>query len=225
MGSRTNTPKRILEASRKLFNEKGYVATSLSEIAASIGISQGNLTYHFPSKSNLALAIVQELRTQMNDRRDAAQPGPVADDYVDHLLFAMSLVWDNRFLLRDRIHFADKIGSIESQSIADYEELHGLMMRIQAQGMFRANTVDDLSLLTRSIWVMSRYWMDHVSEFEGRKDITWADQVRGIEHHFALLLPCLRRSAQKEFRVALDRAIARQNASQPNKEMTSEATV
>ena len=110
MGSRTNTPERILEASRKLFNEKGYVATSLSEIAASIGISQGNLTYHFPSKSDLALEIVQALRQQMNERRDRVQPGPVADDYVDHLLFAMSLIWNNRFLLRDRVHFADKVG-------------------------------------------------------------------------------------------------------------------
>lgn len=210
MGSRTNTPDRILEASRQLFNEKGYAATSLSEIAAQIGISQGNLTYHFPSKSDLALRIVQALRQQMNERRDNAQPGLVADDYVDHLLFATGLIWKNRFLLRDRIHFADKIGSTETQSIADYEELHTLMKRIQAQDMFRANTVDDLAVLTRSIWVMSRYWMDHLCEFEGLMDIRWSDQVRGIEHHFALLLPCLKQSAQRAFRTALNRAIAKQ---------------
>ncbi len=206
MGSRTNTPERILEASRKLFNEKGYVATSLSEIAASIGISQGNLTYHFPSKSDLALEIVQALRQRMNERRDKAQPGPVADDYVDHLLFTMSLIWNNRFLLRDRVHFADKVGSVETQSIADYEELYGLMKRIEAENMFRANTVDDLAVLTRSIWVLSRYWMDHLSEFEGLMDISWADQVRGIEHHFALLLPCLKQPAKTAFRNSLDRA-------------------
>ena len=216
MGSRTNTPDRILAASRQLFNEKGYAATSLSEIAAQVGISQGNLTYHFPSKSDLALGIVQGLRLRLNERRDSVQPGRVADDYVAHLLFAMSLIWNNRFLLRDRIHFADKVGSIDSQSIADYEELYALMLRIQAGDMFRANTVDDLSVLTRSIWVMSRYWMDHLSEFEGLVDITWADQVRGIEHHFALLLPCLKQSARREFRVALDRAITKQHEYRPN---------
>ncbi len=212
MGSRTNTPERILEASRKLFNEKGYPATPLSEIAASIGISQGNLTYHFPSKSDLALEIVQVLRQQMNERRDRVQLGSVADDYVDHLLFAMSLIWNNRFLLRDRVHFADKVGSVEAQAMADYEELYALMKRIQAEGMFRTNAVDDLAVLTRSIWVMSRYWMDHLGEFEGLVDITWADQVRGIEHHFALLLPCLKKSAQNKFRVAVDRAIAKQRS-------------
>jgi AcrR family transcriptional regulator len=212
MGSRTETPKRILEASRKLFNEKGYAATSLSEIAASIGISQGNLTYHFPSKSDLALEIVHTVRQQMNDRRETVQPGHVADDYVAHLLFAMGVIWNHRFLLRDRVHFAEKIGSTEPQSIADYEELYALMKRIEAEGMFRENTVDELSVLTRSIWVMSRYWMDHLSEFEGLKDIRWADQVRGVEHHFALLLPCLKQPARRQFRVALDRAIAKQEA-------------
>jgi len=215
MGSRTNTPERILEASRKLFNEKGYVATSLSEIAASIGISQGNLSYHFPSKSDLALEIVQALRQQMNERRDRAQPGPVADDYVDHLLFAMSLIWNNRFLLRDRVHFADKVGSVEAQSMADFQELYALMKRLQAEDMFRANAVDDLAILTRSIWVMSRYWMDHLSEFEGLVDISWEDQLRGIEHHLALLLPCLKKSAQDKFRVAVERAIAKQHRFRP----------
>ena len=86
------------------------------------------------------------------------------------------------------------------------------MKRIEAEGMFRENTVDELSVLTRSIWVMSRYWMDHLSEFEGLKDIRWADQVRGVEHHFALLLPCLKQPARRQFRVALDRAIAKQEA-------------
>ena len=54
MTKRSATASRILEASRKLFNAKGYTATSVTEIAASLGISQGNLTYHFPTKQALA---------------------------------------------------------------------------------------------------------------------------------------------------------------------------
>ncbi len=225
MRSRTNTPIRILEVSRKLFNDKGYAATSLSQIAAEIGISQGNLTYHFPSKSDLALGIVQALRQQMNARRERLRPGKVADDYVEHLLFAMSLTWHNRFLLRDRVHFADKIGSTETQSLADYDELHELMTRMQAEGMFRADAVEDLSVLTRSIWVMSRYWMDHLSEFEGLTDITWADQVRGIEHHFAILLPCLKGPAKTAFRDALGLAISNQDAFERRETLLSRGKV
>ncbi|MEM7023448.1 MAG: helix-turn-helix domain-containing protein [Pseudomonadota bacterium] len=53
MTRRSPTAERIVEAARRRFNQRGYSATSLHEIAASIGISQGNLTYHFPSKRDL----------------------------------------------------------------------------------------------------------------------------------------------------------------------------
>jgi len=206
MGARTKTPDKILEASRRLFNEKGYAATSLSEIAAAVGISQGNLTYHFPAKSDLAVRIAQDARESLRARRAIERKGAIADDYVDHLLFAMGLTWANRFLLRDRAHFAEQIGPAEAELTADFEELLSLLERIEAEGSFRSDAVPDLRVLARAIWVMSRYWMDYLREFEGQTDISWADQERGIEHHFALLLPCLTAAARREFRDALERA-------------------
>lgn len=200
------TVDRILDAARELFNSKGYAATSLHEIAASIGISQGNLTYHFPSKSDLAVRLQADAQEGAKARRAERQPGAIADDYVEHLLFAMNLAWNNRFLLRDRRQFADKLSHDESEFEADFDELHALLKRIEAGGLFRQDAIGDLETLTRSIWVMSRYWIDYLRDFEGREDIAWQDQERGIEHHFALLLPCLTAAARRDFRAALARA-------------------
>ena len=36
-----STRHRILDASRALFNEKGYASTTLAEIAAAVGIAEG----------------------------------------------------------------------------------------------------------------------------------------------------------------------------------------
>jgi AcrR family transcriptional regulator len=47
-------------AGSELFAAKGYAATSSGDIAASLGRSKGSLTYHFPTKAELALAIVEE---------------------------------------------------------------------------------------------------------------------------------------------------------------------
>ncbi|MEM9055710.1 MAG: helix-turn-helix domain-containing protein, partial [Pseudomonadota bacterium] len=135
MTTRTSTPDRILEASRRLFNAKGYAATSLSEIATAIGISQGNLTYHFPAKSDLAMRIDAEARNRLRERRETLQQGDVADDYVAHLVFVMDLTWSNRFLQRDRMHFADKVPSPEGDLKADFDELYGLMWRMSKEGM------------------------------------------------------------------------------------------
>lgn len=199
------TADRILDAARELFNSKGYAATSLHEIAASIGISQGNLTYHFPSKSDLAARLQADAQAEAKARRAERQTGAIADDYVEHLLFAMNLAWNNRFLLRDRRQFADKLSQDESEFEADFDELHALLKRIEAGGLFRQDAVEDLEMLTRSIWVMSRYWIDYLRDFEGLEDIAWQDQERGIEHHFALLLPCLTAAARRDFRAALTR--------------------
>lgn len=52
-----DTCKHILDAAENLFYEKGYTATTTREIADKSGISRGNLTYHFPNKSDIATEI------------------------------------------------------------------------------------------------------------------------------------------------------------------------
>lgn len=206
MANQHSTPDRILEAARILFNAKGYAATSLSEIAASIGISQGNLTYHFPSKSDLALRLQTHAQEQARARRSSKQPGAVADDYIEHLIFAMKLTWDHRFLLRDRIHFAEKLGASNTDFEADFDELFALLKRIDSEGLFRKDAVQDLTILARSIWIMSRYWIDYLRDFEQRDEISWQDQERGIMHHLALLFPCLTAQGKQAFQQALNAA-------------------
>lgn len=202
------TSERILEASRRLFNEKGYAATTLTEIAAALGISQGNLTYHFSTKRKLVQRLQEQARSRTQARRAAYIPGNVADDYIEHLLFAMEHTWNNRFLLSDRAQFAEPqdAPSVQAELAADFKELSGLLERVAAAGYFRRDLPVDITGLTRSLWIVSRYWMDHLREMEGRNEITWADQERGIQHHFALLLPCLTATAREQFEKALTRA-------------------
>ena len=44
------TKRKIFETSMKLFAEKGYDATSIEEITATVGVAKGTLYYHFSSK-------------------------------------------------------------------------------------------------------------------------------------------------------------------------------
>ncbi len=207
MALRTTTPERILNASRRLFNDKGYAATTLTEIAAAVGISQGNLTYHFPTKRDLAMRLESDARDQAQSRRAGRQGGAIADDYVDHLLFAMDLTWANRFALQNRAQYVSEDTSLHSDSelSADFRELHELIHRIEKENLFRRDFPIDLEHLTRSLWIVSRYWMDYLREAEGLDKIGWKDQERGIQHHFSVLLPCLTAPARQAFNAALDR--------------------
>lgn len=50
----------ILSTARELFNERGYNAVSMRDIAEALGISVGNLTYHYKRKEELMEAVVEE---------------------------------------------------------------------------------------------------------------------------------------------------------------------
>lgn len=54
------TKKRITEAAKNLFIEKGYTATSIENIAKATGISKGNIYYHFDNKEGLFIHVLDE---------------------------------------------------------------------------------------------------------------------------------------------------------------------
>ena len=53
-----STKENILATALRLFSERGYDHVSQRDIADACGISQGNLTYHFPKKEDLVDAII-----------------------------------------------------------------------------------------------------------------------------------------------------------------------
>ena len=207
----TTTRERILDASRRLFNEKGYAATTLAEIAASVGIAQGNLTYHFPTKRQLVAELQKRMSQKAREQRESHQRGAVTDDYVELLLFSMHHASEYRFLLRDRAQLAGEPAVLPGamDMAADLEGLHELLTRARREGLFRRDLDVDLHVLARCLWIVSRYWMDHLSEVEGLEELGWEDLERGAEHHFAVLLPYLTAPARRDLEAALQRAWTR----------------
>jgi AcrR family transcriptional regulator len=51
---------RILDATFTLFQEQGYNATSVQQIASAAAVTGGALHYHFPTKKALGLAVIAE---------------------------------------------------------------------------------------------------------------------------------------------------------------------
>ncbi|ULL14430.1 TetR family transcriptional regulator [Paenibacillus sp. H1-7] len=54
------TKKRVADAARGLFGQKGYKATSIEDIVEATGSSKGNIYYHFKSKEGLFLYLLDE---------------------------------------------------------------------------------------------------------------------------------------------------------------------
>ncbi|WCN39624.1 TetR/AcrR family transcriptional regulator [Aneurinibacillus uraniidurans] len=56
---KNETKKRIAEKAKELFSQKGYAATSIEDIIAAAESSKGNVYYHFKSKENLFLYLLE----------------------------------------------------------------------------------------------------------------------------------------------------------------------
>ncbi len=63
-----NGRQRILDASARLFAERGYAETSLRLIAADIDMKAGSLYYHFASKDELFVRVLERGIELMADR-------------------------------------------------------------------------------------------------------------------------------------------------------------
>ena len=67
---------KIITQSIRLFNKKGYGAVNLAEIAKSLGITRGNLTYHFSKKDDLLKTIVGEMWQKIEAERAKSRQFP-----------------------------------------------------------------------------------------------------------------------------------------------------
>ena len=52
-------PQRILDVAERLIQTRGFNGFSYADVSAAVGITKASLHYHFPTKADLGLSLVQ----------------------------------------------------------------------------------------------------------------------------------------------------------------------
>ncbi|MDX3097903.1 TetR/AcrR family transcriptional regulator [Streptomyces sp. ME01-24h] len=75
------TPERLIESTRELLWERGYVGTSPKAIQQRSGVGQGSMYHHFSGKPELALAAVRRTAERMRAaaERELSLPGTAVE--------------------------------------------------------------------------------------------------------------------------------------------------
>jgi TetR/AcrR family transcriptional repressor of nem operon len=55
----SKTPVRVLDVAERLIQTRGFNGFSYADVAAEVGITKASLHYHFPTKADLGLSLVQ----------------------------------------------------------------------------------------------------------------------------------------------------------------------
>lgn len=70
-----STSERLIEATRELLWERGYVGTSPKAVQQAAGAGQGSMYHHFAGKPDLALAAIRRTAEEMSAAAEAVLSG------------------------------------------------------------------------------------------------------------------------------------------------------
>jgi AcrR family transcriptional regulator len=73
---RTNTREQIRAVALEMFAERGYDGTSLREIAEQLGVTKAAVYYHFKTKEDILVSLLEDFLAQVDELLDWAQDQP-----------------------------------------------------------------------------------------------------------------------------------------------------
>lgn len=192
------TAERILEVTLELFNRFGEPNVSTTLISAELGISPGNLYYHYPAKDELINALFDRYEASLTELLAAAEGVRNVEDawFFMHSLF--ELIWQYRFLYRDLNDLLSKNRRLETHFQAILKN-KTRAVRAMLDGMGRADALHidsrELEATATSMVVVLTYWLSFEYVRDPRRALepesAQAALLRGAHHVLNLLMPYL----------------------------------
>jgi AcrR family transcriptional regulator len=203
------TAERILEVTLELFNRFGEPNVSTTLISAELGISPGNLYYHYPAKDELINSLFDRYERALAELlRAADEIGNVEDAWLFlHMLF--ELIWQYRFLYRDLNDLLSKNRRLETHFQFVLKN-KGHAVQALLAGLCRGNAMQiaprDVEPVATAMVVVLTYWLSFEYVRDPRHalepDSAGAALMRGAFHVLSLLSPYLE-PGQREHLVVL----------------------
>jgi AcrR family transcriptional regulator len=139
------TRDRILECALQLFNQQGEPNVSTMEIANEMGISPGNLYYHFHGKEPLILGLFERFEEELTPLLDPPEDVQLsAEDYWLFLHLIVERMAQYRFLFQDLSNLAGRLPKlargVRSLLNALKRTLAALLASLKAQGQIISET-------------------------------------------------------------------------------------
>ncbi|MCU4379071.1 TetR/AcrR family transcriptional regulator [Acinetobacter haemolyticus] len=180
------TKDRILQISLQLFNERGERSVTTNHIAAELGISPGNLYYHFRNKQEIIKELALQYQAETLEMLALPDDRPLnANDKISYFQVLSNQLWAYRFIHRDVYHLVEN--NEEFRKI--YPRFAGQVMQ-QGQKIYRAfvdaglmkMTDSEIEALIINLWIVLTNWTNflymsgHISD-NNRLEEKWVWQA------------------------------------------------
>ena len=183
--------RQILITARALFNEKGYHQVKMRDISNELGISVGNLTYHYKKKQDIIQAIHQEVYENLSEIHEVE----TLSDLMNLLRSMIRTIFDEKYYFNDRTIGDELPDFIEEQghrSVNVKGNVINGMKKLRENGL--------LEIEDESIEVVIQFiLLSHIGWILDIKELTQELEDAYINQHLILLKTYLTEEGFKEY--------------------------
>ena len=201
------TKDKIITTAIDLFNIHGTKAISTNHIAKEMGISPGNLYYHFRSKNDIIRSISDNFSNELGSALKIQLD--TISDFSSNLTSLFNRFFkiqqSYQFLFLEGVHLTkqdskllDNYTNLRSLIKKGYHELLSNLVKIKIMKRQSLNIIDDL---LDAQWIIMWYWINHT--ILDRNTYDDFQIKKGIKLSFSIIKPQLTSIGK----VAFDRAL------------------
>lgn len=192
-----NTKEKIIQEATKAFNKNGFGAVTLHEIANKLGISRGNLTYHFKDKDVLIEAISDQMWQKIEAERAKSRKLPSFENLHNEVQLYMKFQKEYAFIFLDNHvlnHSKIKKQFREMTNTTIRDNKAAIAFAIQLGNMKPEPIPGLYNNVAFNTWMISFFWMSQ-QMIRGEKN-----QKDGEKLLWSLIIPHLTVKGIKSFK-------------------------
>lgn len=163
------TRTALIREGARLFAEQGFAATTMDQVTAAAGVAKGTLYNYFPTKEDLAVAVVASRQAESVDEGMAIAEGPgTAEERLSTLLTGatgwiqanpeLTMVWCVERIRRGRPDGPSKLNQALTRAV-EVGQARGEVRR-DRHAVFMAAEIEGLLLVYIVMWYHSGQKMD-----------------------------------------------------------------
>jgi AcrR family transcriptional regulator len=170
----SNTKSLILQAAKQLFNQHRYGNVTIKEIAAHLGISAGNIWYHYKDKREM-LRDISSLFIAASHKRMELEPtgGPVVPEFASFLYALNAEIGEFRFMYRDQADYGSHTQQLQKELPLIYSntfaQFEAYLQAMKHQGQMAIQDTE-IRPLTEILVALARYGLEFYRESQLEHD-------------------------------------------------------
>ena len=212
------TKEKILTKALELFNQKGVETITTRQIALALGMSQGNLCYHFPKKEAIIIALYKQLVQQFNElyltfSAPSSTSGATTissqlaiSSFLKMIQLTNQYFVDYKFLMLNFVQIMRWYPSIKThyQALTTQrnEQTMGLFHSFQAAGLLTIEAyTGQYKQVIEQFMILNNFWLSHAEILYPKNESEKIDHFNQLVAAF--IFPYLTEKGQLEYRNAI----------------------